>query len=165
MPTAVTALVSRPDGKFLVVWNKRRECWTLPGGKVEPGETDLAALFRELYEEVRLVMNRPTVDTPDSECARLLYEAQGVLGDGWVVKVFEVRFLAPKKRQPIGADFHLTSEVLDPVEGEEGCPVTWWSRDEFLRWCSPKGELDWAGWYERMFNGVDASTPGRIGGK
>jgi mutator protein MutT len=52
----VVAAVIEVDGRLLV--SKRPEgthlggYWELPGGKVEPGETDEAALARELHEEV-----------------------------------------------------------------------------------------------------------------
>lgn len=45
------------DGRVLVAQRSGGPfdgCWEFPGGKVEPGESDLAALVRELREELRV---------------------------------------------------------------------------------------------------------------
>jgi 8-oxo-dGTP diphosphatase len=39
------------DGEFLMVFNPKRAGWEMPGGKVEPGESDLDAIKREFVEE------------------------------------------------------------------------------------------------------------------
>ena len=47
--------VFRPDGHVLIATRTAHPAagvWSLPGGKVEPGETLEAAALRELYEEV-----------------------------------------------------------------------------------------------------------------
>ncbi len=48
----------RADGRVLVLQRRPDQthtgCWTLPGGKCEPGEAPLAAARRELLEETRL---------------------------------------------------------------------------------------------------------------
>jgi TDG/mug DNA glycosylase family protein len=54
---AVRALVLDPDGRILLVRfdDELGQWWCTPGGGVDPGETDEAALTRELAEEVGLV--------------------------------------------------------------------------------------------------------------
>ncbi|SRR6266550_2144990 len=46
------------DGKILLLHRSGHGShpgtWGLPGGKVDPGETDLAAIIREMYEEIGL---------------------------------------------------------------------------------------------------------------
>lgn len=37
--------------RLLLVQVRERECWELPGGKVDPGETAREAAVREVYEE------------------------------------------------------------------------------------------------------------------
>ena len=53
----VAALIRDADGRLLTVRKAGTGAYMLPGGKREPGEDDLAALARELSEElgVRLV--------------------------------------------------------------------------------------------------------------
>lgn len=48
---AVKALVKK-DGKFLVIYEAEDHWWSFPGGGVDYGETLLAALDRELHEEL-----------------------------------------------------------------------------------------------------------------
>jgi 8-oxo-dGTP diphosphatase len=53
----VGALVHDPDGRLLLVLRGRepgRGQWSVPGGKVEPGESDEAAVRREVAEETGL---------------------------------------------------------------------------------------------------------------
>lgn len=51
----VAAVISR-DGRILVCQRKRNDSfplrWEFPGGKIEPGEEERAALLRELREEL-----------------------------------------------------------------------------------------------------------------
>ncbi len=53
----VGALVHDDDGRLLVVRRGRdpgRGLWSVPGGRVEPGETDAVAVEREVLEETGL---------------------------------------------------------------------------------------------------------------
>jgi len=50
------ALIVRPDGKVLLVRKRGTTAFIQPGGKIEPGEAPVAALVRELAEELALVV-------------------------------------------------------------------------------------------------------------
>lgn len=50
----VAAVVSDPDGRLLLVRKQDTAFFMQPGGKIDPGETALAALCRELQEELGL---------------------------------------------------------------------------------------------------------------
>ena len=55
----VGALVYDPDGRLLLVQRGNepgRGLWSVPGGRVEPGEDDAAAVVREVAEETGLVV-------------------------------------------------------------------------------------------------------------
>ena len=55
----VGALVHDDDGRLLVVRRARepgRGLWSVPGGRVEPGETDAVAVEREVLEETGLLV-------------------------------------------------------------------------------------------------------------
>jgi 8-oxo-dGTP diphosphatase len=56
MPTKIVAAVIRRGGRILICQRARGLAmplrWEFPGGKIEPGETERAALRRELREEL-----------------------------------------------------------------------------------------------------------------
>ena len=42
------------DGRLLLAYSKNKNCFYLPGGKVDPGETPESALCREIAEELNV---------------------------------------------------------------------------------------------------------------
>ncbi|HZC40124.1 MAG TPA: NUDIX domain-containing protein [Streptosporangiaceae bacterium] len=55
----VGAVITGGDGRLLLVkrgHDPEAGRWTLPGGRIEPGETDAAALAREVREETGLLV-------------------------------------------------------------------------------------------------------------
>jgi len=66
---AVGGVVFRADGAVLLVRRAQPPAagsWTLPGGKVEPGETPERAVVREIAEETGLAVTAgPIVETLD----------------------------------------------------------------------------------------------------
>jgi 8-oxo-dGTP diphosphatase len=87
----VAALISGADGRRVLVQQrppgKRRALlWEFPGGKVEPGESDLAALRREAREElgVELAIAEEVFQTrhlyPDLEVDLHVYRARITAG-------------------------------------------------------------------------------------
>lgn len=124
MNRAAVAYVTRADGRVLVVWNKRYGGWAMPGGLVEESETPKRAQVRELFEETGL----RTTSTHE------IYDA-------------------PTDTQQDGRGSHChvyrVKAEGEPRECEVGCPVTWFTREEFLKW-SP-----FAKFYEKMFATLD----------
>lgn len=140
--TAAVAYIEREDGRLLCVWNKRYNGWSLPGGMTEPGETTRVALLRELEEETGLQVARaPLGDFSPQPTARLLLIYQGAHGipapEGVTGRASEVCLYAV---QPAG----------EPREMEEGCPVAWKTRQEFL------AESPFASFYAQVFAAIPA---------
>jgi ADP-ribose pyrophosphatase YjhB (NUDIX family) len=55
----VGAVITRADGRILLIQRGNepgRGLWSLPGGRVEPGESDEAAVAREVAEETGLIV-------------------------------------------------------------------------------------------------------------
>ncbi|MFC4493431.1 NUDIX hydrolase [Streptomyces ovatisporus] len=50
-PTGYVLIVLWHEGRVLMVYERERECWELPGGGIEPQESPRAAAVRELREE------------------------------------------------------------------------------------------------------------------
>jgi len=42
------------DGRVLLIWHHKLQCWLCPGGHIEPGEDPEEGLHREVMEEVGL---------------------------------------------------------------------------------------------------------------
>lgn len=50
-PMGYALVVLWHEGRVLMVYERERECWELPGGGIEPGESPRQAAVRELWEE------------------------------------------------------------------------------------------------------------------
>jgi 8-oxo-dGTP pyrophosphatase MutT (NUDIX family) len=124
MNRAAVAYIEREDGRLLCVWNLRYKGWSLPGGKVEAGETPEQAVARELEEETGMLLKTATP----------LYD--GPHG----MKVDSTR----------GSHVHIfrVKAIGEPREIEKNCPVRWLSRSGFLR-MSPFAEF-----YTKVFEVV-----------
>jgi mutator protein MutT len=93
---AVGAVVVDPDGRILLVRRGRAPAagtWTLPGGRVEAGESPEAAIVRELHEETAL----------DTKIVCLLDELT-LEREGMVFRVKEYLVIARPGQIPVAGD-------------------------------------------------------------
>lgn len=131
MNRAAVSYVERSDGRILCVWNSRYGGWTLPGGKVEEGETVEQAQARELYEETGLSTYRAVQIYVAETCVKNAPADRGRTVHVFGVRLYFDAFNAAKEMEP-------------------GHPVTWFTRDEFLRWTC------FAEFYTLMFQQVES---------
>lgn len=109
----VAALIADPAdaSRFLVQQRlpgaSRALLWEFPGGKVEPGESDPAALIRECEEElgVQLEVGALAWETrheyPDLEVQLALYRARIRSGEPKPLGAQALRFAAPAQMQAL----------------------------------------------------------------
>jgi 8-oxo-dGTP diphosphatase len=124
----VAALISDPRdaGRFLVQQRlpdkSRANLWEFPGGKVEAGETDEAALARECHEElaVDLAVGRRlwsnTHAYEDLIVQLELFAAEIRKGEPQALGAQAIRFCTPKEMQALPfceADLPLLESLVD----------------------------------------------------
>lgn len=81
----VAGVIRHGDGRVLTVRKRGTSAFMLPGGKREPGEADIAALSRELFEELGCdladaqhlgTFDAPAANEPDTRVYGAIYLAE-----------------------------------------------------------------------------------------
>lgn len=104
----VAAVIRRDDGAILISLRRARGeragQWEFPGGKVEPGETEPAALQREILEElgcgvsVGRLLARTAHRYPDLEVALAFYDCRLEAGaEPRCIGVAQVEWAEPER--------------------------------------------------------------------
>jgi 8-oxo-dGTP diphosphatase len=116
----VGAVLRDGDGRVLAARRSAPPGWELPGGKVEPGETEPAALIRELREELGVAVEVGARVGPDVPILpNLLLRAwTAVLTDGepTALEHAELRWLAPDELDSVAwlpADRPIIASLAD----------------------------------------------------
>jgi 8-oxo-dGTP pyrophosphatase MutT (NUDIX family) len=117
MRRAAVVALQNIHGDYLVVWNRRFGGWTLPGGKLEPGETPIQAAARELEEETGL----PAQPVNEAWFEQVYEAVNKTQAEDMLVTVFRVRALEGYQGS-------------DADRAERGCPIGWLSAEDLLRW-------------------------------
>ena len=120
MRVVVGAVLRDGDGRVLAARRSAPPGWELPGGKVEPGETEPAALIRELREELGVAVEVGARVGPDVPILpNLLLRAwTAVLTDGepTALEHAELRWLAPDELDSVAwlpADRPIIASLTD----------------------------------------------------
>jgi ADP-ribose pyrophosphatase YjhB (NUDIX family) len=125
----VGAIVRDRDGRILVVRRGRppgERLWSIPGGRVEAGETDAEAVVREVLEETGLV-----VDVEEQAGSAILPALQP--GDRYQVTDYFAHVRA--------------GESMHPIPGDDAFEARWVTASEFLTLDLTPGLADTlAGW-------------------
>jgi len=131
---AVRALLVDAEGRTLLCrWRTgREEGWITPGGGIEPGESEEAALRRELLEETGLT---------DPELGPVVFERRNVLPYAPALTYQHERFYL------VRVDRLDPSPTID-LEPENMVGCRWWTTEELERTCervSPPNLLELLG--------------------
>jgi 8-oxo-dGTP diphosphatase len=124
---AAGGVLVRPDGKVALVHRPKYDDWSLPKGKLDPGESFEQAALREVEEETglraRLLRELPSTEYNDANGRRKLvryWEMEPLDGEFAPSKeVDELRWLPPEEAAALLSYDH-DREVLAALERDAG---------------------------------------------
>jgi 8-oxo-dGTP diphosphatase len=103
----VAGVIRREDGRFLITQRLADDTlggyWEFPGGKVDPGEELVAALRRELREELGVEteigaeIQRVVHAYPDRDVRLYFYAARILAGEPQKLEVADLTWIAPEQ--------------------------------------------------------------------
>lgn len=108
---AVTAVIRNPGGKILLVKTSYQEYWTFPGGSVDENESPVAAVGREVQEELG-------IELKINKLISLQYLPAEDLGIELLHFVFDGGILSDEEIQKIKADGEEILEIKFVTLGE-----------------------------------------------
>jgi 8-oxo-dGTP pyrophosphatase MutT (NUDIX family) len=65
--------------KLLLAFSKNKQCFYLPGGKIDPGESSALALCREIKEELNIILQETELEYYTHISAPAYGEAAGII--------------------------------------------------------------------------------------
>ncbi|TMI62990.1 MAG: NUDIX domain-containing protein [Bacteroidetes bacterium] len=86
-------LIYIEDKKLLLAFSKNKQCFYLPGGKIDEGETAATALCREIAEELNVYLQEDELEFYTHISAQAYGEKNGVIME-------QDCFLAEKTEEP-----------------------------------------------------------------
>jgi 8-oxo-dGTP diphosphatase len=131
----VAAAIFDRQGRILCVrQNYRDELWALPGGAVEPGESPIRALEREVREEtgylVRVGILIGVYATPWKDTLFLCFEANIVGEEDWLPNgEIAARAFFERGQLPVPMSSRMKQRILDAFDGERGVMRVFESRE------------------------------------
>jgi len=131
----VAAAIFDRQGRILCVkQNYRDKLWALPGGAVEPGESPIRALEREVREEtgyiVRVGMLIGVYATPWKDTFFLCFAANIVGEMEWHANgEIAARAFFERGQLPVPMSSRMKQRILDAFDGERGVMRVFESRE------------------------------------
>lgn len=101
MQLATVGLLAVRDRKLLLAYSNNKQCFYLPGGKVDPGESATAALCREIAEELNIALTEEELDYYTHISAPAYGEQEGIIMEQDCF--FVHRLLNPEASAEIGS--------------------------------------------------------------
>jgi len=111
MQLATSGLLMIQNRKLLLAYSKNKNCFYLPGGKIDEGETALQALRREIAEELSIELGDEDLKYYTHVTAPAYGETEGLIME---------------------QDCFLAGKTVEPVAAAEIGEVKYFSLNEYL---------------------------------